>query len=95
MALNIIYSNLRYGKQIAVLLLTLQIVLLFTCAYGCIGGEYQYGGPGLLLTDQLSWDEFYSPELFDEIDNAISLPKESYRVVRIGMQPAVSQYNGF
>ena len=95
LALKIIYSNLRYGKQIAVLLLTLQIVLLFTCAYGCIGGEYQYGGPGLLLTDQLSWDEFYSPELFDEIDNAISLPKESYRVVSIGMHPAVSQYNGF
>lgn len=96
LALKIIYSNLRYGKQIAVIFLTLQIAFLFTCGCGVIGGStLQYGGPGLLLTDQLSWDEFYSPELFDEIDNAISLPKESYRVVSIGMHPAVSQYNGF
>ena len=96
LALKIIYSNLRYGKQIAIIFLTLQIALLFTCAYGAIGGStLQYGGPGLLLTDQLSWDEFYSPELFDEIDEVIALPKESYRVVSIGMHPAVSQYNGF
>jgi len=96
LALKIIYSNLRYGKQIAVTLLTLQIAFLFTCGCGAIeGSTLQYGGPGLLLTDQLSWDEFYSPELFDEIDNAISLPKESYRVVSIGLHPAVSQYNGF
>jgi hypothetical protein len=105
LALKIIYSNLRYGKQIAVIFLTLQIAFLFTCGCGVIGGStlqylwggstLQYGGPGLLLTDQLSWDEFYSPELFDEIDEAIALPKETYRVVSIGMHPAVSQYNGF
>jgi len=97
-ALKIVYSNLRYGKQIAVIFLTLQIACLFTC--GVIGGSTggstpPYGGPGLLLTDQLSWDEFYSPDLFDEIDETIALPKESYRVVSIGLHPAVSQYNGF
>jgi hypothetical protein len=95
LALKIISSNLRCGKKIAGILLILQIVLLFTCAYGYIGGEYQYGGPGLFVTDQLSWDEFYSPDLFDEINESIALPKESYRVVSIGMHPAVSQYNGF
>lgn len=95
LALKIIYSNLRYGKQIAAIFLTLQVVFLFTCAYGDIGGPYQYRGAGLLLTDQLSWDEFYSPDLFDEIDEAIALPKESYRVVSIGMHPAVSQYSKY
>jgi hypothetical protein len=95
LALKIIYSNLKCGKQITIIFLVLQIALLFTCAYGYIGGPYQYGGPILFLTDQLSWDEFYSPELFDEINEAIALPKETYRVVSIGMHPAVSQYNGF
>lgn len=95
LALKIIYSNLRYGKQIAVIFLTLQIAFLFTGAYGVTGGSYQLGGPGLLLTKELSWDEFYSPDLFDEIDEAIALPKESYRVVSVGMHPTVPLYSGF
>jgi len=95
LALKIIYSNLRYGKQIAVIFLTLQIAFLFTGAYGVTGGSYQPGGPGLLLTEELSWDEFYSPDLFDEIDEAIALPKESYRVVSIGMHPTIPLYSGF
>jgi len=96
LALKIIYTNLRYGKQVAGIFLGLQIAFLFTCGGGAIGeSTLQYGGAGLFLTDQLTWNEFYSPELFDEIDEAIALPKESYRVVSIGMHPAVSQYNGF
>ena len=96
LALKIIYTNLRYGKQVAGIFLGLQIAFLFTCGGGAIGeNTLQYGGAGLFLTDQLTWNEFYSPELFDEIDEAIALPKESYRVVSIGMHPAVSQYNGF
>ncbi|WOX56750.1 DUF6044 family protein [Methanoculleus receptaculi] len=96
LALKIIYTNLRYGKQVAGIFLGLQIAFLFTCGGGVIGeSTLQYGGAGLFLTDQLTWNEFYSPELFDDIDEAIALPKESYRVVSIGMHPAVSQYNGF
>ena len=96
LALSILYSNLRYGKQVAGIFLALQIAFLFTCGGGVIGADtLQYGGAGLFLTDQLSWNEFYSPELFDDLDDAIALPKESYRVVSIGMHPAVSQYNGF
>ncbi|HIJ05694.1 MAG: putative membrane protein YkoS [Methanomicrobiales archaeon 53_19] len=95
LALAIIHSHRPHGKQIASILLILQITFLFTCAYVAIGGEYQYGGPVLFLTSQYSWEEFYSPGLFSEIDETISLPKDSYRVVSIGMHPAISQYNGF
>lgn len=39
--------------------------------------------------------EFYSVELFEEIKSHISLPLEQYRVVSIGLHPAIAQYNGF
>lgn len=39
--------------------------------------------------------EFYAVELFNEIKNYISQPVEDYRVVSIGLHPAIAQYNGF
>lgn len=98
LALKIIYSNIRYGKQIAAILLILQIGFLLT--FGSFGGvinedSYQYGGLGLLKTEQMSFNEFYSLNLFAEIEDTIQLPKESYRIVSLGMHPAISQYNGF
>jgi hypothetical protein len=96
LALKIIYSNIQYGKQIAVAFLILQVAFLFSFDGGRgFGDDYQYGGVGLLRTGQLSFDEFYSPDLFAEIEGTIQLPKESYRVVSIGIHPAVAQYNGF
>ncbi|MDE4907322.1 DUF6044 family protein [Methanogenium marinum] len=97
LALKIIYSNIQYGRQIAVIFLILQIGFLFSLgSVGNINTEsYQCGGLGLLQTEQLSFDEFYSPELFAEINDSIQLPRESYRIVSIGMHPAISQYNGF
>ena len=42
-----------------------------------------------------SLKEFYAVELFKDIDEFIGLPKENYRVVSIGLHPAIAQYNGF
>ncbi|MGM8364071.1 DUF6044 family protein [Virgibacillus sp. W0181] len=39
--------------------------------------------------------EFYSEELFNEIDDYIGEDKSSYRVVSIGIHPTIAQYNGF
>jgi hypothetical protein len=39
--------------------------------------------------------EFYAEELFDKVENYISLPQEDYRVASIGIHPAIAQYNGF
>jgi hypothetical protein len=39
--------------------------------------------------------EFYAEELFSEIKEHIGQDQENYRVVSIGIHPAISQYNGF
>lgn len=39
--------------------------------------------------------EFYSEDLFEEIKDHIKLPVDQYRVVSIGIHPAIAQYNGF
>lgn len=43
----------------------------------------------------ISWDDFYSPELFQEIEDYIGLPQEDYRVASVAMFPSVPLYNGF
>jgi hypothetical protein len=42
-----------------------------------------------------SFQRFFAPDLFTEIDQFIGKPKDSYRVVSIGMHPTVAQFNGF
>jgi hypothetical protein len=43
----------------------------------------------------ISYRQFYSEELFDEIDDFIGRPKSSYRVVSLGVHPGIAQYSGF
>ncbi|MDF2945807.1 MAG: putative rane protein [Bacillales bacterium] len=42
-----------------------------------------------------SFKQFYATTQFQDIDQFIGLPKSSYRVVSIGLHPAIAQYNGF
>jgi len=44
---------------------------------------------------QLTFGEFYSCALFDDIKEYIGKPLESYRVVSIGIHPSIALYNGF
>lgn len=39
--------------------------------------------------------EFYAESLFQDIEDYIAKPLESYRVASIGIHPAIAQYNGF
>lgn len=43
----------------------------------------------------LDWDNFFSEDIFSQIEEAIQKPKEDYRVVSIGIYPAAAAYNGF
>lgn len=43
----------------------------------------------------VTWNEFYSPELFSEIEESIGKEKSEYRVASIGLFPTVALYNGF
>lgn len=42
-----------------------------------------------------TFSQFFAKDLFSEIDKFIGKPKETYRVVSIGMHPSVAQFNGF
>ncbi|MFC7373248.1 DUF6044 family protein [Fictibacillus iocasae] len=44
---------------------------------------------------QPSFKEFYSVELFNEIEEYIEKPKADYRMASVGLHPAIAQYNGF
>ncbi len=43
----------------------------------------------------LTYRQFFSERMFNEIDAYIGKPKQSYRICDIGLIPAISQYNGF
>lgn len=43
----------------------------------------------------LDWGRFYACDIFEQIEDAIGKPKESYRVVSLGIYPAAAAYNGF
>lgn len=43
----------------------------------------------------LDWKGFYASDIFRQIDAAIGQPKESYRVISLGIYPAAAAYNGF
>ncbi len=43
----------------------------------------------------MTWEKFYDEELFASIDAYIGRPKEEYRVVSLGIDPAAALYNGF
>lgn len=43
----------------------------------------------------LTWREYYSPALFDEVAAALGGPPSSHRVVSFGLTPSIALYNGF
>lgn len=45
-------------------------------------------------SDNPSFGQFYAVNLFDDIKKYIGKPVQDYRVVSIGLHPAIAQYNG-
>ncbi len=41
-----------------------------------------------------TYEEFYSPQLFDTIKDEIDTPPKDYRVVSVGIYPEIAAYNG-
>ncbi|WP_085522194.1 DUF6044 family protein [Tuberibacillus sp. Marseille-P3662] len=85
LALVVIWRVFTWGKPIVYLLLLSQIVILFMH-----GEELKYRH-----FDYVSFEQYYSEDLFDQIKTYIGRDPEDYRVVSIGMHPAIAQYNGF
>lgn len=49
----------------------------------------------VMKTEQVSFKQFYAQDLFLEVEREINLPKNSYKVVSVGIHPAIARYNGF
>jgi len=90
-------SKIKWGKTLVTLFIIFQLLYMFVN----YNWEYRYllgirsSFAGSPLTYSLSYKEFYSENLFKEIREFINKPQQDYRVASIGIQPAISQYNGF
>ena len=85
LSLSLIIFNFKRGKRIVIILLALQIMLLFYKSDEV--KEWRSGNP--------TYREFYSESLFQEIRDYIDKDQADYRVISIGLEPSISQYNGF
>lgn len=76
----------------------LSIPLLYFLAknpYGIFYQNINQINNGTSVTGYISMKALYSDELMSSIDKTIGLPKDSYRVVHLGLSPVASLINGF
>lgn len=85
LSLKLILDAGRYGKHLAALLLVLQCGFLFYNNDELV--QRREGTP--------SYKEFYAENMFQQMKGFIGREPKDYRVVSIGMHPAIAQYNGF
>ncbi|WP_261134120.1 DUF6044 family protein [Bacillus sp. Marseille-Q3570] len=84
-ALGIIWKHVKLGKVFVGILIIYQSVILFQT-----GEEFKYE-----KTATPTFNEFYSSSLFADIEKYIGEEQSEYRVVSVGLHPAIAQYNGF
>ncbi|MEC5423046.1 DUF6044 family protein [Virgibacillus sp. C22-A2] len=85
LALGILWKHLPFGKWIVAILIVIQCSIVFQ-----LNEEAKYS-----KVDSPTFKEFYSEELFDEIEDYIGRDQSEYRIVSIGMHPTIAQFNGF
>lgn len=82
------FKGIEFGKILALTLVLLQLIVLLPTSWQCSAlqvPDYQI----------MTYREFYAEELFQQIDEEIGLPQDSYRIINVGFHPSISQYNGF
>jgi hypothetical protein len=72
-----------FGQALFVLSQNQEVVLPLRAAVGMLGDE------------DMTYAQFYSEDLFAEINAFIGRPQESYRVISLGIHPAIALHNGF
>ncbi|WP_085524352.1 DUF6044 family protein [Tuberibacillus sp. Marseille-P3662] len=85
LALTIIHTKFKVGKIIVSVLLIGQLLVVCNQNH-----ELKYRS-----VDYPSFEQFYSEDLFSNIQDYIGKNPENYRVASIGMHPAIALYNGF
>lgn len=97
LALWVIAKNVKRGHILALLFIVFQVIYMFAF----YNWEYRHMAgmkgsfAGSRLTYSLTFRQFYSSDLFEEINSHIGKPRESYRVVSFGIHPGIAQFNGF
>ena len=78
------------------------IIALFICGQAIFVLSYNqelvlpiYAAVNKLTNEDMTYAQFYSEELFSEVNQFIDRPQESYRVINLGIHPAIALHNGF
>jgi len=85
LALSFIYKTYKNGKHFVYVFLLLQLTILLS--YSEENKYTFFGAP--------TYNQFYSTELFHEIQRYIGQDPSTYRVASIGLHPSIAQYNDF
>jgi len=82
-ALSWLSNKIKYSKIViySILILQLAFVIKYHEAW--------------LNRNKPSYKNFYSEETFTRVKEVIDRPIDSYKVISVGIHPAVAQYNGF
>ncbi|QOR62201.1 DUF6044 family protein [Sulfurovum sp. ST-21] len=78
-------KKVKFSYLWIIALLLFQIHLAFTWKLFSHTGDHR----------KKAYDTYYATALFDKIAHYIGKDKHSYRIVSLGLEPAVSLYNGF
>lgn len=85
LALHTLWHHMRFGRMIVIAALAIQTGFLFSQSDHFVNKR--------VLNP--TYAEFFSTQLFADIDKVIGQNKNSYRTVSIGIHPSIAQYNGF
>jgi len=83
-SLKMVIKKLKLGIYLALVALVIQGVYSFEHRTFAQAKGYEP-----------TFNSFYAPELFEQVVAYIGQDQEDYRVVSIGLHPAIAQYNGF
>ena len=106
LALSMILKNIRFGKYIVSSIIALQVCQLFFFTNPLpsqlilsITPQTLARNVGVISKLKLkyhpTYSEFYAQDLLGEVKKFIRKDPKDYRIVSIGLEPSVSQYNGF
>jgi hypothetical protein len=84
-SLQILSSKVYLSNIIIAIFILAQTTYSFEQSYFLSKNKQEYA----------SFQDYYAPDLFKKVKEAIPEPIESIRVVSYGLEPAVSLYNGF
>ena len=84
-SVSILVRKVRFATPFLVVLIAFQVVMAFNHRTFQIAVSRQ----------AVTYDNFYAVDMFKKIKEYIGLPQSQYRVVSLGIYPAVSLYNGF